>query len=788
MIVAAFGLVTAVVGLLYLRFSRFAAAGGMGYAGAHITIVDPSTGSEWTSGVPMLVRTVIGSEDPVAEVELWANGERVATSAAAAGLGRRGMFEELRWTPAAAADYLLIARALDPDGHGWDSAAVAIKVVPNPDHAESDSAEGHGGTSMPALGGGSGEAPTEEELADLAPPPGDPTPPPDDAGPDPAEAWAPSLGGLQAWLGQGVSPSPATPYLEAKVVGCRVRLEFYDPMTAELGMVVKRIAPSENSFQTIAILGPHVDKGWMTFDDDAPGAGPNLYEILFFDDVGSALSNQVVATVDPADCAIDLGQGQSLGMGLHQTEGGRRMERLYCYFSLGGKTWARWPSEGFMQADDLNETVQAITGLGAAPLDLELECWEWTEGTLALVGSLHHSLTPISANVEVAFPDGALTLQLVPTVGMTGSLLPSFPGLPVHVRIPAVQGGVTYDPGVCKAHLPPEAQNLLGQVLFCTPFPAYEVGEQPYLIWWVDEGQCLAGSFCLSVPQLLAEAEKGEARVGFHVFHRTLQEPEATMPLDLSAYVVPPVSPYDFYFYGSTEYDPPSDPAKLYEHCGSPEHYSVRLYYEGADGEAAHGPLSPSIPVDTKCMPPSGVTLKVTFTGLTLDHVDDDDLAWETEFVEVYGTFFAVGWGSGGYLNLADWGGHNWCDYNSLDWPRSACPHPMDDGYRNLPGPLCHSSTWETCDGSMSDVIGADSVEVTVRDGDPLKVGVVLIDYDEASDHDEVCVVEVWTAPYSAEQWAAMRDAPFWMYQGDNGHASCEVYWTVTATDVQVGY
>jgi hypothetical protein len=33
-----------------------------------------------------------------------------------------------------------------------------------------------------------------------------------------------------------------------------------------------------------------------------------------------------------------------------------------------------------------------------------------------------------------------------------------------------------------------------------------------------------------------------------------------------------------------------------------------------------------------------------------------------------------------------------------------------------------------------------------------------------------------------------MDEAPFWMYQGDSGHVSCEVYGTMTATDVKVGY
>ncbi len=42
--------------------------------------------------------------------------------------------------------------------------------------------------------------------------------------------------------------------------------------------------------------------------------------------------------------------------------------------------------------------------------------------------------------------------------------------------MPFFTPSVSFDPEICKQHLPSDAQNLIGQLLFCSPYQGFTVG------------------------------------------------------------------------------------------------------------------------------------------------------------------------------------------------------------------------------------------------------------------------------------------------------------------------
>ncbi|MCJ7622647.1 MAG: hypothetical protein MUO76_04020 [Anaerolineaceae bacterium] len=256
--------------------------------------------------------------------------------------------------------------------------------------------------------------------------------------------------------------------------------------------------------------------------------------------------------INPSDCTPESSEytASSLQATLQipNLEGGMP----YCYFSTDGVSWARWPQFGFLAPDEggyitgepiLQLLPNSLTGGQVYPrLDLFMECWGWQDGILVQLGDFYvEGMDPqytggqfvagegISAEVVFEHVNliAASDFETLEPITLGGSdFVPKQDKLTqISPEIPRVYLSQTTDPEACGDHLPPDAQNFLGQLLYCFPYPEFDpnkgaVSSQPYLVWIFDSGpSCLAGigEVCTSYPELLALAEENGGQVGFDV-------------------------------------------------------------------------------------------------------------------------------------------------------------------------------------------------------------------------------------------------------------------------------
>jgi hypothetical protein len=745
-----------------------------------IAITDPHSSQTVPAGTPLLVHVDAGSSESLFSLELWANGQIVGVQAAPAPNGTSAFAADFAWTPSDPGNYTLIARGIQANNQGADSDGVIVIVGPS-EKTLDESGSVDTGQSIPISNGGGGEGGS-------IPLPQPPSLPGDSDSIGPAQTWKLSL---TDWMFGGPSVLPKAPELTAAPQGCGATLSIHDLSEGEDGFIVFKMTDSAPTLTKVTTLDGQSQLDWLTYTDESY-TNENSYMVRAFNGNKVADSNIVFAKGDPADCKSVSSQIPQLSIQLTSLKTDVDADMVYCYKSLNGVDWSRWPTSGFFMpgADGFDIQGQAdslvLNELAGKSLTLDLECWGWVGGELQILGKLHKDdIRPALGNVQLT--DGGLVAGL----DLGGGIIQTKDKTkaPTDPKMPKVFAIIFHGPNACKEHLPGKGNNFLESALYCSWFPVYNPDEgqsQPYLVWYVSDPQyqqCVdgKGADCNSVDSYLTRAKSYGGVVGFNVYAQFNNAiPQATTPHDRTVFVVPPQNT-----------------------CGQDVLYlTVRMFYQGGPkdpdypNQMIESPDSNTITSVFNCPPPSEVKLDVTFDTLHLGDLYDGPL---DDDLELFGSLVAEGLpGSGSVLNFGKWG-ENGPDCTDLDAPPllptdiiapfrtlgsggnelPECPHYY---YTGMSDPLfaatsmCASDTYAHCNGSYS--TQNNVIQVTVGDGSKLRVSVHIMDYDAYSLDDTVCQTQTYIGPESNYSWMSYSGSGT-LSQGDNGNASCTVYFHV---------
>jgi hypothetical protein len=341
--------------------------------------------------------------------------------------------------------------------------------------------------------------------------------------------------------------------------------------------------------------------------------------------------------------------------------------------------------------------------------------------------------------------------------------------------LPLINASITYDPDVCMSHLMPDAQNLLGQILFCFPYPGFDSGDeggnpQPYLVW--DMGwTCGAGSGnppCVPYPSWESLADDVGGNVWFTVtdysnggnFSHIVDAPY------MQNLTIPPVA------------------------CSGTRIFHLSMYY--SDNSNIYFSL-PSNLVSINCPQPLPfeIPLDVTFERITFWSLDDGDD--DPEDVEVYGYMHAaVPYGDSVYLNMAEWDEQgDECPDESVQWFGSldsmgtlitgGCTKIFGDGTHSLSQvALCHGSSKSNCN-HLGWGFDQNTIRIYVADWDSIGIAMNIWDWDDASGNDLQCLGNISIPARDRFDWALVQDLPFHLESGDNGNGGCAIDGVINA-------
>jgi hypothetical protein len=352
-----------------------------------------------------------------------------------------------------------------------------------------------------------------------------------------------------------------------------------------------------------------------------------------------------------------------------------------------------------------------------------------------------------------------------------------FAELLVHdPALPLINASISYDPDVCKSHLMPDAQNLLGQLLFCTPFPGFDSGDeggnpQPYLVW--DMGLACGAGYgnppCTPYPTWESLAEDIGGNVWFLItdqsnagyFSYIVDAPY------LQSYTLPPVA------------------------CTGNRQLHLSMYY--SDNSNIYFSL-PSNVVSIGCPQPLPweVPLDITFNTINFWSLDDGDTSGP-EDVEVYGYMrAAVTGGPIRYVNLAEWNQQaDHCPDESAEWignwnsmgtlVTDGCTKTFRDGTSSLAEvALCHGTSYNNC-SLLGWGFDHNTIQVLVTDWDAIGISIEIIDWDDASGNDLQCSASIEIPARDRFDWAEVQDLEFHVESGDNGNGGCAIDGVINA-------
>jgi hypothetical protein len=770
-------------------------------AASQVAISNPANGAELTAFEPVMVNAQAIGPAAYLSVELWINGE-LASVQAGPSAGKTPLSATFGWLPKEEGSFSLVARAIDENGQTSTSPAVQVTVLPNEDSTDETAAAfadvpallpaGEGGYSPPA-GPGAGDS-----VSPADPDPGNPG-------------------------NQGNEAPPAAPelVLESASGSCEADLLIHDLSDNEDGFIVFRQL-NNGPWQQLTTLAAQSQTQWIELLGVNLVGGQTTFYVSAFNSEGEAQSNLVSISKAPADCTVDL-QGPEVQAVLLEGISLTNLappDQLYCYRSLNDGLWARWPASDFFYPDEdgifvLNDVLQLIIAdveenLDISGYSLMMECWGWFGSDLQYLGELAHSDQQLVLGEAVAIGTGLqaeIGYQALdgegegPLFGLGGDLTAQYLGdqdlilkyiFPPDMVAPAAF--VTYEPEECTNHLPPDAQNLLGTILFCFPYPGFHGGfaegdnPQPYLAWnffhVCDEGYGweTEGGPCKSYQYWLDQAAANGGQVGFYIedYSSEGHQTWTVSMANLTMFTIPPNG------------------------CNGARSFFVRMWYE-EDGFRQYSPYSNDATIE--CPKPVGdvLSLDFTFDTLSLSNHDDGDDGAQT--MELFGYFQVMApssqLGNNNYLKMGAWD-EQWSDCpDDTDYfvstPPGSCTQRLTNGTHNLAGiPLCKSSDYKqnseyhcyrhlTANHSVQDLYQApnNTLQVQVQDGDAITLWVVLHDWDDASGNDLTCWGYSQISSKTIFEWDAMDGAGFGITAfGDaSSPGQCNISGTIHVND-----
>jgi len=773
-----------VIGGITLGYASYKRSGGIpsgDTASAQAAISNPQNGAQIEIGEYVMVEVSAIGPNAYTSFELWLDGALTGVQVAPEG-GMQPFVAQFSWRPLELGPHSLIAAAVDGYGQKVISSQVVVLVIQGEHEIELLSPDQIGSPSVqPAPPEGAFAPPVEPVVG---------------ASTGPSGSWQGSPGD---WVNSFLTDQkPIAPDLIARPMGCGTNLLIHDLSDNEEGFVVYRQMVNSPAWLKLDTLNSQSKVEWIEFVDEGI-SGAVTYYVHAFNSQGEAVSNLALVNIDPAGCPSEPESSlvESINMTLKLTE--VAAEKVYCYQSRDGVNWARWPVTGFLSPDEagnLPEGPIAIQRMdafdaerGSIPLGLFMECWGWQGGGLSRLGDfsvveLEPDLTGkqlifgegISAEVvfsmnEIKNLAGLFSMQ----INLKGEDQPVLPSnMPISPDIPRVNLSVTSDRDICGMHLPINIQSYNEQLDFCFLYPAYDpvysgMIPQPYLVWDFDsEPVCVGGvsEECKTYQELLGLAEENGGQVGFTIQSMrggkktvwNVTEPNLTM------FVVPPFSCIGETIFNVRMWYRPGN--KGIGVSASPENQVSEIGEDSISPPKTYfGPYSNwvTIPcISYSLLNPSIAKMvqyyDFTIELLSLGSVDDDDLG--TEVVELYGYFRVYG-PSMGYLAEVP------CYFSGLDdcyddepnfkhvgttryllvdeW-RSNGKDFINGLYPLEYERLCLSTLRYSCsyEGQVTSYdLGNNTIRVFKEENETLWYGVKLVDYDKASNDDELCVSSV---------------------------------------------
>lgn len=730
---------------------------------------------------PLPVNVRVDGGESIVSIELLVNGALMGAQPAPAG-GLARFDAPFLWSPGAPGDYLLIARAVGAAGSAVLSAAVAVTVAPHEPRPGATAGEGF-------QAGPSAVVPSSQDSASRAAAPQAPRP---GDGVGAAHIGPSSLGD---WLTALTNREPPNaPELVLAVHDCAVTLQIHDRSNNEEGFQVYRSTDGEPGWAEIATLRSQSASAWVAYEDRL-GADRGVYYVASANRVARATSNLAIATVPAAGCAPEAGNRRTLVAEPVSFATDLPVTRAYCYQSLGGRSWERWPETGFLMrrangfdlsAHEFAFALNSLDGtVERAPQALDMECWGWNRAALISLGEVHFSSQEIASGRAQAQDHGR-----APSLSIGFNFTKRNPWdkkgtpKPKSAQLPNIFAFVSYNPEACHEQLPPGAakQNPWGTFLYCFSIPPYTFGAaskqpQPYLIWSVSSKFCPAGQFkdCVFMPALASWSKDHGGQMYY-----SIGRPDIGGGIQIDTTAGDP--------YNNDRRSWVVNPWGSGCGWGPPQTFTVTLHYQDALVGTLIGPTSNVVTMPCPFFPSSVVNLSVTFETLTLSLVDDNEP--DPEDVELYGSLQATSSnGSQGLRNLAHLGSNNYnspynCPTegaNQLSLAGTAqCPPSLTNGsYSFAQFYLCKSEqTWECLDTDVDLtplVQKNNTMHVTVGDGDHVLLQVKLMDYDTGGADDIQCFAILDTGSRTLKQWAATFGEVFTLIQPNNGNSACQV-------------
>lgn len=833
---AAVGLVIVVVALLIFVFGQFrryqdTAPVVLDIQVGEVFIVGPDGIRHANQGKPMVISVQAAGNVPFTSMELWVDGVLAGVDGAPSE-GITPLRSEFTWIPNQSGVHQIIARARD--SQRGQATSKAVLVIVQPDNAlleqstEGGAADASGGTPddsgvspvvFPAAPGGAPQAPM---------PPG---------ANDPVSDGQPWQGSPGDWVNSLTTDSaPNQPGIIGQEYGCGANIYIQDLSDNEEGFRIFRQALNTPTWTQAAVLASQDQYDWIKFIDEGV-SGPLSYYVTAFNSQGEISSDLVTVfvpdTLAGPDDPCDQGDGTNklplLTVELANLIPKTDSDKSYCYQSIGGLQWKRIPQSGFFTAGEKITDISRLllTDPQGQPLfesiDLYLECWGWSSSELQFLGK-HVQKIDLSNPADVLIDMGNFSAEVLVGFSNLGDLLkpgeiftlegengPNFLKIDPELarkltnsltfdstQMPFISAWISYDPDQCTAHLEPEAQNLFGSLTLCQPYPGYNIGPggvnpQPYLVWSMLDNTCSAGFNEQCLPhQFWVEYAQNHG----YDFHWILE-------VKSNSANFPTYSVYSSKPFRSSWL--PHDGLPGCDEGNLAMRVSMGLFSKNG-GDNLVGPTSNWVAV--KCGSPIEdlVFIEVTFKNLSLSNVDDGDthvgegcIGECPDTLEVYGRFGArqASWNAvAGRIVI----GHeplssNNCgnpddvdlsvEVDDLARPGTCLAFLTNGSYNLVTMPTCAAGPDEVSKFASSQdnnycpyIISThnNTLLLSVKDGDSIKLAADLIDHDISSNDDAVCVVSLWTQSKPLIQWAATSDESYFLSANhDNADCSVEV-------------
>ncbi len=748
-----------------------------------VMISSPSDGSKVRSGSPIIVEAAVINASKTETIGLYLDGEFLGEQPVLSTGG--GYFQsEFLIYPSAEGIMILTASMTAPDeGISYSSPVQILVIPPEYDEDATDIVDYDGENDKP------GEPETSTPIL-----PGGDLPE--------ADEW---IGTIPDWIKSALNDEkPDAPELAAKVEGCIVHLGIQDRSDNEEGFEVWRLLPNSPDWARVEVLAAQSEEEWFVYlDEDA--FGPTQYYVAAFNSQGKKNSNLIQVQPDAELCAPAVQERSVEVLRLENVKTEIPVENLYCYVSLDGSSWIRRPESGFWKRESFNG--DGTFDLEIISLNLQtdemregersffLQCWGWLGDELHYLGEFSPVLKPDEPGKRMAAVEGGLEAEVVL------NLVP-FPFEPVfypmdddHVGVgtgddsvheiidfsattdatmPFLFPVVTYSQEICKNNLPPPFQNELGQILFCFPFPGFDIGTfganpQPYLVWHASS-KCLDGYTdppCKPYPSWISQAADLGHEVGFYIYDSNplgFYIHEVNAP-ELFNFVIPPVP------------------------CTGERNFWVRMwYYDGTSLLPTFGPPSDTVTIECPHKVEGFTAFDITFDQLRLFDVEDGDLMGKQD-VEAYGYLRAGSGTDTRYINFAPWNQQaSSCPDDSVSLTLQSggglgCPKIWTEGYYPLSEtPLCTSQSYKSCNlNTWND--GNNTIRLVVRESDAMTLSIKLVDWDDASANDVICQGAFTIESQSIFEWKKITTQNFTINTAKTSSGQCRIEGVIRAVE-----